>query len=153
STPEVLTEHISSVSNEIKTLEIRKGNSKLLDDIRSEMDKLAEQERKLARTSISRKENIGKRICKNGTSLYTYYLGIFLSEPQYKKIKEDGPLVGYLEKYSEDGSRIQFRVLGWATSTARLEYNPASTPKLDEFEIIPGTIYWDNVDKWFLCPK
>lgn len=110
------------------------------------------QKRDWAKMSISRNENIGRKICKDGFLEYSWYTGyVVLGQPQYRDAREKGQLQGYLEGFSQDGYRVKFRVLGWATETERLRFSPAQAPRLGEFSAQQGAIYWDDVKEWFLC--
>ena len=74
-----------------------------------------------------------------------------MNQPHYEGVAEQGQLVAFLENYSADGNRIQIRMAGWATPSARLRYNPAHHPKMGPLGSEPGVVYWDDVKDWFIC--
>lgn len=118
----------------------------------AEEARLEQEKRDWAKMSISRSDNIGRKICKDGMLEYSWYTGyVILGQPQYRDSIEKGQIQGYLEGFSQDGYRVKFRVSGWATDTGRLRFNPAQAPRLEEFSAQQGAIYWDDVKEWFLC--
>ncbi|MDA8140226.1 MAG: cell envelope integrity protein TolA [Desulfobacteraceae bacterium] len=108
------------------------------------------KKRDLAKASISNQQNIGRQICKNG-SLQYYTAYIILGQPQYMYESERGWIAAFLEGFSIDGYRIQFRVAGWGTASGYLRQKPSAHPSLDNFSTQPGIIYWDDVKDWYLC--
>src|SRR5690554_5429580 len=119
---------------------------------RRKAEEAERQKRDWAKMSISRNENIGRKICKDGFLEYSWYTRyVVLGQPQYRDAREKGQLQGYLEGFSQDGYRVKFRVSGWATDTGRLRFNHAQAPRLGEFSAQQGAIYWDDVKEWFLC--
>jgi hypothetical protein len=110
------------------------------------------QKRDLAKILISNNANIGSKICKNGNLEYSWTRGVVvLGELVYTKAVEKGQMQAFLEGFSQDGYRIKFRISGWATDTGRLRYNPSAPPRLGEFSLQQGAIYWDDVKDWFVC--
>lgn len=105
-----------------------------------------------AKYMLSRRSSIGKRICMNGDIKYSYDTGSrVFNRLVLQDISEPGQLVAYLEGFSEDGYRIQFRVAGWATDRGKLKIAPTDTPTIDGITTQPGVVAWSDVSNWFLC--
>jgi hypothetical protein len=128
---------------------------------RSELARLAqeeetarqeEQKREWSRMMISKQENIGRTVCKDGVLNYSYNTGyVIYGNVMYEQHTEPGQLQGFLEGFSQDGNRIQFRVYRTANPSGRLKFNPSEPPMIAGFRAEPGAIYWDDVKDWFLC--
>jgi hypothetical protein len=113
----------------------------------------AQRAREYARDTVARPENIGSRICKNGSLSYQTLSTYFLrhGQSQYVARTEPGQLVAFLEGISPDRYRIQFRVAAWATETGSLSAGAAGPVSFEMFAVVPGTVYWDEVTGWFNC--
>lgn len=110
------------------------------------------QKRERAKEKVSRNDNIGRKICKDGTLEYSRYSGYaVLGQPQYVNTREQGQIQGYIEGFSQDGYRVKFRASGWATKTGKLKFNPTHAPVFEKFSTQQGTVHWDDVKDWFLC--
>jgi hypothetical protein len=120
--------------------------------IQQENARLMKIKRDSARIDISRKENIGRRICKNGTLTYQHYKGyVVMGKPATQKMSEAGQIVAQLEDFSSDKYRIKFRVLNFGIPGGKLKGNTSEYPFMGDFKIEPGLVYWDEVTDWFMC--
>jgi hypothetical protein len=107
--------------------------------------------RENARSTISQRQNIGKQIRKNGMLTYQEGTGILIfGVEQLRDHSESGQIVAQLEDFSQDGYRIKFRVLNFATPRGRLSHPTVDYPFMDKYKIQPGMVYWDDVDNWVL---
>ncbi|MFA5261757.1 MAG: hypothetical protein WC450_11070, partial [Candidatus Omnitrophota bacterium] len=122
--------------------EKRKAERERLEQ-KAELARSERQKKDGAGRTISKEDNIGRKICRKGMLKYSAG-NATVGEP-------GAELHAFLEGFSRDGYRIKFRVLGWATQTGRLKFNPSSPMMFEGFTVEPGTIYWDDVKEWFLC--
>lgn len=123
-------------------------------ELAAEKARLDLQRRETARQVISNKQNIGHRVCKNGSLKYSMNSGyVIMGQARYPEYSESGQAVAFLEGISPDGYKIQLRMNGWATQNGRLQYEPVGYPFLDGMNTQPGGILWDDVKDWFLCDK
>lgn len=94
----------------------------------------------------------GRRICKRGVFQYSYYTGyLILNQPYYEEAKQAGELVGAVEDVSEDGFRLQFRVLQSTPDGGRFKHQPAAAPIFGGLSVQPGVVLWDDILGWAFC--
>ncbi len=108
-----------------------------------EDERLASQAHKEAFLASS----MGTRICSYGTFDYVFMVGGTPMSGQ-----DPGYLVAQLDGFSEDKSRLRFRVLGFNIPSHRGRGAPfARDPQFRGFVATPGIVYWDRTESWSNC--
>lgn len=111
--------------------------------------RLEEEERlaRQARRDVFLASSMGTRICSYGTFNYVITTGTISAPGQ-----APGYLVAQLDGFSDDKTRLRFRVLGVDISSRRGRVAPfASDPQFGEFVATPGIVYWDRTESWSAC--
>lgn len=145
-------EELKSNEKKIELMEQERRNQELA---AQEKEKDAQRERiqvnrDNAKNIISKKQNYGRKICKNGTLQYSKYTGIMMfGKPYYINHSTPGQVMAYLEDFSDDGYRIKIRVAGWGIEIGRLELS--ASPTLDGLTAQEGMVSWSDVLGWFIC--
>jgi len=104
---------------------------------------------------------IGEKVCRNGILTVVYQpMACYQGTCSYmnsrsKDVVNDGQILGNIEQMTKDGSRMQIRLMGWASNSLRLKkdtMNILEAPKFeDNIEAIKGSVIWDDTNKWFSC--
>ena len=99
-----------------------------------------------ARQKENLRLSVGDRICRTG--VFEYHTSI-----AGRKTTTVGTLFAQFEKRSPDERRIQLRILRAELPevAARRKAPPVSTPRLGDFNAVPGTLYWDDSGHWTEC--
>jgi len=130
----------------------------------SQLDKLqqsAAENSAANRRTAELQSRIGQRVCRNGILSYVYQPmacsggNCSYMNRRFNETAKDGQVIGNIEQMSQDGSRMQIRIMGWASNSivAQKEtMNLLENPVLDrEIEASKGQVIWDDSIKWFTC--
>lgn len=110
---------------------------------RRQRDSLQRERERLALLQAS----LGTRICRYGLFDYVITTGT-ISAPE----SAAGQLVGQLDGFADDQSRLRFRVLGFHIPSRSGRAAPlADSPRMGDFVAAPGLVYWDTIDGWAVC--
>jgi hypothetical protein len=122
------------------------------EEVRKRKEASRKSQREYLKDHLAIPENLGRKICKDGTLRYKNYLGFnALVNPAIEQRSDPGQVVAQLDDLSPDRYRIKFRVLNWATITGKLSGRPPDYPFMGDFKVEPGAVYWDDVVDWRLC--
>ena len=90
---------------------------------------------------------LGTRICQDGEFDYVITTGTISAAGS-----APGTLIGQLDGFSEEKTRLRFRVLGSDIPSRHGRVAPfVGDPRMGEFVATPGAVYWDRTKFWTVC--